>query len=90
MNELDIEKEDIDYFISHQANIRMLESIAKGLGVSKDRVPSNIERVGNISSASIPVLLDEMNKNGLFKTGDKIIMLGFGAGLTWVLAYMEW
>lgn len=90
LDKLDIDKDDIDYFISHQANIRMLESIAKGLGVSKEKVPSNIDKVGNISSASIPVLLDHMNKKDIFKTGDKILMLGFGAGLTWVLSYMEW
>lgn len=90
LNGLDISKDDIDYFISHQANIRMLKSIAKGLGVSKAKVPSNIDKVGNISSASIPVLLDDLNKEGRLKVGDKIIMLGFGAGLTWVLAYIEW
>lgn len=55
-----------------------------------DRFPSNIDRVGNTSSASIPILLDYMNKEGKLRPGDKILMLGFGAGLTWALAYMEW
>lgn len=87
---IDVETDHVDYFISHQANIRILESLAKGLGVSKEKVPSNIDRVGNISAASIPVLLDDMNKKGRLKPGDKITMLGFGAGLTWVFAYMEW
>ena len=90
LREIDIEIEDIDYFISHQANIRMLESMAKGLGVSMDRFPANIDKVGNTSSASIPILLDDMNREGGLKPGDRILMTGFGAGLTWVLAYMEW
>ncbi len=90
LKELDLDKDDIDYFISHQANTRILESMAKGLGVSKDKFPSNIEKVGNISSASIPVLLDDINKKEKLKAGDKILMVGFGAGLAWVLAYMEW
>lgn len=90
LKKIDLEARDIDYFVSHQANTRILESVAKGLGVEKDKFPSNIEEVGNISSASIPVLLDKMNKQGRLKSGDKIVMSGFGAGLTWVLAYMKW
>ena len=90
LQQIGIRKGDIDYFISHQANIRMMESMAKSLGVSMDRFPSNIDRVGNTSSASIPILLDYMNKEGKLRPGDKILMLGFGAGLTWALAYMEW
>ncbi|NLJ78338.1 MAG: beta-ketoacyl-ACP synthase 3 [Tissierellia bacterium] len=86
----DIYEEDIDYFISHQANIRMLESMAKNLGVGMDRFPSNIDRVGNTSCASIPILLDNMNKEGRLKPGDKLLIFAFGAGLTWALTYMEW
>lgn len=90
MDKLDINRDKVDYFIAHQANIRILESLAKGLGVSMDKFPFNMDKVGNISSASIPVLLDQMNKEGKLKSGDKIIFLGFGAGLTWSLAYMKW
>lgn len=90
LKEINIKKEDIDYFISHQANIRMLESIASSLDLSMDKFPSNIDRVGNTSCASIPLLLDDLNKKGRLKVGDKIVILGFGAGLTWVLAYTEW
>lgn len=90
MDKIDINTDKVDYFIAHQANIRILESLAKGLGVSMDKFPFNLDRVGNISSASIPVLLDHMNREGKLKSGDKIIFLGFGAGLTWSLAYMEW
>lgn len=87
-NNIDIK--DIDYFISHQANIKMLNSMAKALQVSEDKFPSNLEKVGNISSASIPILLDDLNKAGLLKRGQKLVLLGFGAGLTWSLAYMKW
>lgn len=90
LNRLDMKVADIDCFITHQANIRMLDSIAKSLGVSKDKVPSNIAEVGNISAASIPVLLDQMNQKGQLKAGDQLMISGFGAGLTWVLAQMEW
>lgn len=90
LEKINMDKKDIDYFVSHQANIRMLESMAKGLDVSMEKFPSNIDRVGNISSASIPVLLDQMKIEGRLKAGDKIIMVGFGAGLTWALAYIEW
>ena len=90
LNRLDMKVTDIDLFITHQANIRMLDSIAKSLGVAKDKVPSNIDQVGNISAASIPVLLDQMNQKGQLKSGDQLMISGFGAGLTWVLAQMEW
>lgn len=85
-----IDKEEIDHFISHQANIRILNSMAKKLKVSPDKFPSNLEKVGNISAASIPILLDDLNKAGVLKRGQKIILVGFGAGLTWSLAYLEW
>lgn len=90
LQEMNMGKESIDYFVSHQANIRMLESMANALGLAMDKFPSNIDKVGNTSCASIPILLDEMNKSGKLKPGDKMILFGFGAGLTWVLSYMEW
>ncbi len=85
-----INKEDIDFFISHQANIRIIENLAKNLDESMDKFPSNIAKTGNTSSASIPILLDELNKEGKLKPGNKILFLAFGAGLTWALAYLEW
>lgn len=90
MDKIGIGGNQVDYFIAHQANIRILESLAKGLGVTMDKFPYNLDKVGNISSASIPVLLDNMNKENKLKTGDRILCIGFGAGLTWSLAYMEW
>ena len=90
VDRLNMKLTDIDLFITHQANIRMLDSIGKSLGVTKDKAPSNIDQVGNISAASIPVLLDQMNQKGQLKAGDQLMISGFGAGLTWVLAQMEW
>lgn len=85
-----IEIDEIDYFISHQSNIRMIHSMAKSLRVSEDKFPSNLEKVGNVSSASIPILLDELNRASKLKRGQKLILLGFGAGLTWSLGYLKW
>ena len=82
--------DDITYFVLHQANKRMIESIAKRLKVSIDKCPMNLERCANTSSATVPILLDEMNKKGMLKPGDKIVLCGFGGGLTWGSVYLEW
>jgi 3-oxoacyl-[acyl-carrier-protein] synthase-3 len=81
---------DIDYFALHQANIRIIQSVAKRLKVSEDKFPISLDHCGNISAASVPILLDEMNRKGLLKQGMKIAMSGFGGGLTWASAVMEW
>lgn len=82
--------QNIDYFILHQANKRIVEAVAKRLGVEIEKFPMNLMEYGNTSSASIPILLDEMNQKGILKSGMKIIMAGFGAGLTWGATYIEW
>lgn len=82
--------EDIDYFALHQANIRILQAVAKRLKVSEDKFPISLDHCGNISAASVPILLDEMNRNGLLKPGMKIALAGFGGGLTWASAVLEW
>lgn len=82
--------EDIDYFALHQANIRIIQSVSKRLKVSEDKFPISLEHCGNISAASVPILLDEMNRKGLLKPGMKIAMAGFGGGLTWASAIVEW
>ena len=82
--------EDIDYFVLHQANIRILQAVARRLKVSEDRFPISLDHCGNISAASVPILLDEMNRNGLLKPGMKIALAGFGGGLTWASAVLEW
>ena len=82
--------DEIKYFVLHQANYRIFESIAKRLKVSLERIPMNIQKYGNTSAASIPLMLDEMKREGMLSTGDKIVLAGFGAGLTWGAALMEW
>ncbi len=82
--------EDIDYFALHQANIRIIQSVAKRLKVSEDKFPTSLDHCGNISAASVPILLDEMNRKGMLKPGMKIVLSGFGGGLTWGSAVIEW
>lgn len=82
--------EEIKYFILHQANYRIFESIAKRLKVSMEKFPANLERFGNTSGATIPILLDEMNREGKLQRGDKLVLAGFGAGLTWGTTLLEW
>ena len=81
---------DIDLFILHQANIRIIESVAKRLKVPMEKFPTNLQECGNISAGSVPVLLDEINRAGRIKKGDKIVLAGFGGGLTWGAAVLEW
>jgi len=75
--------EDIDFFIPHQANVRIIEPAMKRLGLGMDKVYLNLNKYGNMSSASIPVALDEAIKSGSVKKGDTVLLVGFGAGLTW-------
>lgn len=82
--------EEIDLFILHQANIRIIESVAKRLKVPMEKFPTNLERCGNISAGSVPVLLDDANQKGMLKRGDRIVLAGFGAGLTWGASVMTW
>ena len=76
-------KNDIDFLIPHQANIRIIESAMKRFGLPKDKVVVNIDRYGNMSSASIPVAMCEAYEKDRFQRGDTIVLCGFGAGLTW-------
>lgn len=89
LEKADLTPEDIDLYILHQANIRIIESISKRLKVDLDRFPTNAQRVGNTSSASIPILLDEVRREGRLKEGMKIILSGFGAGLTYSACLLE-
>ncbi|MCD8217146.1 MAG: ketoacyl-ACP synthase III [Clostridiales bacterium] len=82
--------DDIDWYLLHQANARINRSIAKRLKISMDKVPENVSRVGNTSGGSVPILLDEVNRKGLLKSGDKVVLAGFGAGLTWGVMILEW
>ncbi len=86
----DVSAEDIDYFILHQANGRIVESIARRMNQPMEKFPVNIQEYGNTSSASIPLLLDELNRDGVLQKGQKLIISGFGGGLTWGAVLMEW
>ena len=90
LNQSNMKTEDIKYFILHQANKRIIESVAKRLHISMDKFPLNIDKYANTSAATIPILLDELNQKGMLKKNDKIIIAGFGGGLTWGGALIEW
>ncbi|HEY5011856.1 MAG TPA: beta-ketoacyl-ACP synthase III [Acidimicrobiia bacterium] len=81
---------DIDWFVPHQANIRIIEAASSRLGIPPERTVVNIERYGNTSSASIPLALFEAVDDGRVKPGDLVLLSGFGAGMTWASAVLRW
>ncbi|MHB8124214.1 MAG: beta-ketoacyl-ACP synthase III [Desulfitobacteriaceae bacterium] len=83
-------KEDVDLLVPHQANLRIVDAAVKRLGISPDKVVINLDRYGNMSAASIPVALDEAVRTGRIAYGDLLVMVGFGAGLTWGAAVLKW
>jgi len=82
--------DQIALYIPHQANMRIIQAMAKKLRVSMDRICVNIDRYGNISSASMAIALDEANKQGRIKKGDFVLLCGFGGGLTWGSSLIRW
>ncbi len=86
----DVKSEQVAWFIPHQANIRILEAVASQLNVGMDRFPSNLDRYGNTSAASIPLALEEAWKDGKIKHGDLVLIVAFGAGLTWGATLLRW
>ena len=85
-----LSKDEITYYILHQANQRIVESVAKRLGEPVGKFPVNLSEYGNTSSASIPILLDELKKNGNLKKGQRFVLAGFGAGLSWGASVLTW
>ena len=85
-----LETGDIKYFVLHQTNIIILQAVANRLKADMEKFPVSLDHCGNISAASVPILLDEMNRKGMLEKGDKIVMSGFGGGLTWASAVLEW
>jgi 3-oxoacyl-[acyl-carrier-protein] synthase-3 len=82
--------EDVDLYVPHQANVRIITAVAERLGLPLSKVMLNMDRYGNTSAASIPIALDEAVKDGRITAG-KLVMLGaFGAGLTWASALIRW
>jgi len=82
--------DDIQWIVPHQANIRIIEAAARGLKLPMDRFVVNLDRYGNTSTASIPIAMVESLEKGQIKPGDKIVMVGFGGGLTWGALAAEW
>ena len=76
--------------VPHQANIRIIQAMAKRLELPMEKVMVNINKYGNTSAASIPIALDEANRMGKIKKGDYVMLAAFGAGLTWGAALIKW
>jgi len=90
LNRCGLKPEDVDIFIPHQANIRIIDAAMKKLKLSKEKVFINLDKYGNMSAASVAVALDEALKAGKIKNGDIILMVAFGAGLTWGSTVIKW
>jgi 3-oxoacyl-[acyl-carrier-protein] synthase-3 len=82
--------DELNWVIPHQANIRIIEAAARGLKLPLERFVVNLERYGNTSTASIPIATVEAAEDGRLQPGDKVVFVGFGAGLTWGALAAEW
>jgi 3-oxoacyl-[acyl-carrier-protein] synthase-3 len=82
--------EDVDVYVPHQANVRIMDHAAQKLGIPRERMVVNVDRYGNTSSGSIPLALAEAQREGRLQKGDLVLMTGMGAGLTWGSGLMEW
>jgi 3-oxoacyl-[acyl-carrier-protein] synthase-3 len=90
LEECGVGVEDVDVYVPHQANVRIMNHAREKLGVPPDRMVVNVDRYGNTSSGSIPLALADARADGQLKKGDLVLMTGMGAGLTWGSALMEW
>ena len=90
MDENDLTIDDIALIIPHQANLRIIQAVAKRMNLEMDKIYSNIQRYGNTTAASIPIAMCEAIEEGLIKKGDYIILAAFGAGFTWASAAIRW
>ena len=82
--------DDIKWVIPHQANIRIINAIAKRLKIDSEKVYVNVDRFGNTSAASIPIALNELNENNQLEKGDHLLLVAFGGGLTWGANIIRW
>lgn len=85
-----LNKEDVDFLVPHQANMRIMNMARERLGIAEDKMAQSIKRYGNTSAASIPIALSEEVKNGKIKDGDIVVLVGFGGGLTWGAVTLRW
>lgn len=90
LKKADITADEVDYFILHQANRRIIEAVARRLGADLEKFPMNMDEYANTSAASIPLLLDKWKEKGTFRSGQKLLLVGFGAGLTWAACLIDW
>ena len=81
---------DVDWFVPHQANLRIIEAARQRLGIPTERTVVNIERYGNTSAASIPLAMSEAADDGRLSPGDTVLLSGFGAGMSWASAVLTW
>jgi 3-oxoacyl-[acyl-carrier-protein] synthase-3 len=81
---------DVDWFVPHQANQRIIDAVGSRLGIAAERCYVNIDRYGNTSAASIPIALDEAVRGGKIREGNVVLMAAFGAGLTWAASVVRW
>jgi 3-oxoacyl-[acyl-carrier-protein] synthase-3 len=86
----DLTIDDVDVYIPHQANVRIMDHAAQKLGIDRERMIVNVDRYGNTSSGSIPLALADAQAAGRLEKGNLVLMTGMGAGLTWGSALMEW
>ena len=90
LKEVGMTKDQVSYYMIHQANLRIIDAIKNYLGEPESKFPVNIQDHGNSSSASCPILLDDCNRRGMFKPGDVLVFSAFGAGLLSAAAVVEW
>jgi 3-oxoacyl-[acyl-carrier-protein] synthase-3 len=90
LDECGKEVDDVDVYVPHQANVRIIDYAARKLGIAEDRIVVNVDRYGNTSSGSIPLALADAEAEGRLEPGATVLMTGMGAGLTWGSALMEW
>ncbi len=90
LDRVKVEKDDVDWFVAHQANIRIIEATQKRLKVPDEKVFINVSRYGNTTAATLPLCLDELNTDGKLKPGHKVVLFTFGAGFTWGSSYLVW
>ena len=81
---------DVDLFVPHQANLRIIDAVASRMGIEESKIYVNVDRIGNTSAASIPIALDEASRGGRLKRGDTVLLAAFGAGLTWAASLVRW
>ena len=88
--QIGLTRDDIQLVVPHQANLRIIQAVAEKLKMPMEKFFTNLDKYGNTSSASIPIALDEAHRNGLIASGDHILLVSFGAGLTWGASVLQW